>query len=215
VTDGDLSDPGFARMWTRGRRLMDARGAAEHRRRLLASLVGRVVEVGAGDGANFDRYPTEVEEVVAVEPERHLREAAVAAAGRAPVPVRVKPGTAAALPVPDGWADAVVFSLVLCTVPDQAAALAEARRVLAPGGQLRVYEHVHAEGGPLRLLLAAADRSGIWPRFGGGCHPARDTVAAIGAAGFHVADLSRFRFRPGPLTPGIPFVLGAAHQAEA
>jgi SAM-dependent methyltransferase len=202
--------PLFARGWARERKCMDARGGAGHRDRLLAGLAGRVVEVGAGDGANFPRYPAAVTEVLAVEPEPHLRELATAAAPDAPVPVTVQAGTADELPVADGWADAVVFSLVLCSVPDQARALAEARRVLRPGGEVRFYEHVQARGGPLRVALTVADRSGLWPVIGGGCHPARDTESAIRAAGFTVEDVDRFRFRSASLAPAIPFVLGRA-----
>lgn len=79
-----------------------------------------------------------------------------------PVPVRVEPGTADALPLEDESVDAVLASLVLCTVPDQAAPLAEARRVLRQGGELRFYEHVHARKQPLRGFLEVAYRSRIW-----------------------------------------------------
>ena len=80
--------------------------------------------------------------------------------------------------------DAAVASLVLCSVPDQHRALAELRRVLRPGGELRFYEHVIPSCQPRRLLLQAADHSGLWPKIAGGCHPARDTGAAIERAGF-------------------------------
>jgi ubiquinone/menaquinone biosynthesis C-methylase UbiE len=210
VPGGDVRNPFFARTWPRGREWMDEHGARAHRERLVAGLTGRVVEVGAGDGANFALYPATVGEVLATEPEPQLREQASAAARSAPVPVTVGAGTADGLPVDDGWADAVVCSLVLCTVPDQDAALEEARRVLRPGGELRFFEHVHADGGVLRLVLAVADRSGVWPRLAGGCHPARDTEGAIRAAGFAVADVDRFRFRAAPVGPSVPFVLGRA-----
>src|SRR4051812_39255270 len=113
---------------------MDARGAAAHRRALVAGLRGRVVEVGAGDGAHFAHYRARVTGVGALEPEPLLRRAAEEAAAAAPVPVRVQPGLADRIPLAGGAADAVVCSLVLCTVPDPAAALREARRVLRPGG---------------------------------------------------------------------------------
>jgi ubiquinone/menaquinone biosynthesis C-methylase UbiE len=210
VAGEDVRSPFFARTWPKGRTWMDEHGAREHRRRMLGGLAGRVVEVGAGDGANFALYPPAVTEVLAAEPEPQLREQAVAAARTAPVPVTVSGGTAEALPVEDGWADALVFSLVLCTVPDQDAALEEARRVVRPGGELRFFEHVQADGGPLRLLLTVADRSTLWPRLAGGCHPSRDTEAAIRAAGFTVSDVDRFRFRAAPVGPAVPFVLGRA-----
>ncbi len=134
--------PLFARFYARCAPHEDGRGGTEHRRELLAGLSGRVVEVGAGIGSNFAHYPAAVTEVVAVEPEPYLRAKAEHAATAATVKVRVVEGLADALPLADGEADAGVASLVLCSVPDQAEALAELRRVIRPGGELRFYEHV-------------------------------------------------------------------------
>ena len=208
----DINHPFFVRLYRRNRRMAVARGETEHRRRVLAGLAGRVVEPGAGDGANFALYPADVTEVVAVEPEPRLRAQAAKVARATSVPVRVEPGTAEGLPLEDGSMDAVVASLVLCTVPDQRAALAEARRVLRPGGELRFYEHVQAHGQPLKTILAAADRSRLWPALGGGCHPARRTLEAISAAGFVVERCERFGFSPSPLIPTIPHILGVARR---
>lgn len=194
-------------MWLRAAPAMDARGAAEHRARLLEGLQGVVVEVGAGAGSNFAHYPDAVTRVIAVEPDETLLAAAQAAAGPR---IEVSEGVAEALPLGDGEADAVVMSLVLCTVPEPATALAEARRVLRPGGELRFYEHVIPHGGAARLGAVLADRSGLWPALAGGCHPARDTEASIRAAGFEVTTRERFPFRGSALSPPIPFVLGTA-----
>ncbi|WBB71792.1 methyltransferase domain-containing protein [Micromonospora sp. WMMD1128] len=205
-----FSHPIFARQFARASVAMDAIGVAAHRRRLVAGLRGRVVEVGAGNGRNLSHYPPAVTRVLAVEPEPLLRALAHAAGAAAEVPVTVAAGLAEALPVADGAADAVVFSLVLCSVPDQAVALREARRVLRPGGELRFYEHVVASTRGLRRAQRLADRT-LWPLFCAGCHTGRDTVAAIRAAGFTVTELDRFRFpERGIPVPASPHVLGAA-----
>jgi ubiquinone/menaquinone biosynthesis C-methylase UbiE len=190
----------------------DRRGARDHRRQLLARLSGRVVEVGAGNGLNFAHYPDTVDQVIAIEPEPTLRAAAEDAAAGASVRVTVQPGNADSLPLGDGEVDAAVASLVLCSVPDQARALAELRRVIKPGGELRFYEHVIADRQPKRALLKLADSSGFWPAVAGGCHVARDTGAAIEAAGFTIERSDRFMFSAGALEPSIPHILGIARR---
>lgn len=211
----DIEHPRFARMYLKVSKRMDRRGASEHRERLLEGLSGRVAEVGAGNGLNFAHYPETVTEVIAVEPEPTLRAAAAQAAAAAPVTVSVRAGTADALPLGDGEMDAAVASLVLCSVPDQAHALAELHRVLRPGGELRFYEHVIAKRQPKRAILQFADRSGLWPKLAGGCHPARDTAAAIEAAGFEIERCERFGFKACALEPNIPHILGVARRKDA
>jgi SAM-dependent methyltransferase len=206
----DIPRPRFARMYLKAGPRIDRRGAADHRRLLLDGLAGRVVEIGAGSGLNFAHYPATVTDVLAIEPEPTLRAAAERAAIAAPVPVTVSEGTAEALPVAEGEMDAAVASLVLCSVPDQARALAEIRRVLRPGGELRFYEHVIAERQPMRAMLQLADRSRLWPALCGGCHPARDTAAAIEAAGLTIERCERFGFRASALEPSVPHILGVA-----
>jgi SAM-dependent methyltransferase len=212
TTTTDIPRPRFARMYLKVAARADRRGAAEHRRRLLQDLAGRVLEVGAGNGLNVAHYPPTVTDVVAIEPEPTLRAIAQQAAAGAPVPVTVRAGTADALPLADGEMDAAVASLVLCSVPDQARALAELHRVLRPGGELRFYEHVIARCQPKRAILQLADHSGLWPAIGGGCHPARDTGAAIEAAGFTIERCERFGFRASALEPSVPHILGIARR---
>jgi ubiquinone/menaquinone biosynthesis C-methylase UbiE len=206
----DIPHPRFARWYIKCAGQAEARGAAEHRQRMLEGLSGRVVEVGAGHGLNFAYYPQSVTEVVAIEPEPTLRAAAERAASAAPVPVTVRPGTAESLPFAEGEMDGAVASLMLCSVPNQGRALAEMRRVLRPGGELRFYEHVIATRQPLRGFLRFLDRSGIWPKLAAGCHPDRDTRAAIESAGFAIERCERFGFAAGPLQPQIPHILGVA-----
>jgi SAM-dependent methyltransferase len=207
----DFEHPRFARIYPRAAARADERGAAAHRQRLVEGLSGRVVEVGAGNGRNFTHYPETVTEVVAIEPEPNLR--ALAAAAPSAVPVTVLDGFADALPFADGELDAAVVSLVLCSVPDQARALAELRRVLRPGGELRFYEHVLAEREPKRSFSRLADRTGLWPKLAAGCHLARETDAAIAAAGFAIERCERLQFRGAALEPRLTYVLGCATRA--
>ena len=191
-----MRNPLFARYFDRCGARLEERGGREIRGELLAGLSGRVIEVGAGTGLNFPRYPVSVREVVAVEPEPYLRGRAAAAAAGAPVPVRVTDGTAAELPAAGGEFDAVVVSGVLCSVGDVPAALAEFSRVLRPGGQLRFWEHVRSRDPAYARFQRAADLA--WPRLMGGCHVHRDTLAAIGRV-FTVEACRGFRFPPSAL----------------
>jgi SAM-dependent methyltransferase len=200
--------PRFARMYTDVSAESERRGGTGHRRRLLAGLAGTVIEIGAGHGLNFAHYSAGVTDVLAVEPDDTLRRLAERAAAEAPVPVRVVAGHADALPAGDAGADNAVTSLVLCTVPDPARALAEIRRVLVPGGRLRYYEHVRSDG--VKGVLEDAVRP-LWTRMAGGCHPNRRTSDGIRAAGFVVEDEDRFSWRPVRLSPASDHVIGRAH----
>lgn len=206
-----VDHPLFARIYMRMTSARRSRGEDEHRERLLAGLAGRVIEVGAGNGLNFPLYPPEVDSVIAVEPERLLREAALREAESAPVEIEVVAGLAASLPVPDASQDAAIASLVLCSVSDQEQALAELRRVLKPGGELRFYEHV-VSNKPLAARLQRLADATFWPRIAGGCHMARDTGSAIEAAGFSVERIERFPFSPGAVVPSLPHILGVARR---
>jgi hypothetical protein len=139
--------PLFARCYARVGHLMDAE-IADHRRRLLAGLTGRVLEVGAGNGLNFPHYPATVTEV---------------------------------------------------------------DRVLRPGGRLRFYEHVRAEDPRLARWQDRLERP--WGWVVGGCHPNRDTVAAITAAGLQVIQLDRFDLQAMPPLAR-PHVLGVAERGS-
>ena len=208
---GFKEHPIFARLYIKGSGEAEKRGQAQHRRDTLAGLTGRVLEMGCGNGLNFEHYPDSVDEVVGMEPEPTMRAAALEAARRAPVTVNVIDGVADALPVEDESFDAAVVSLVLCSVPDQARALAELRRVLRPGGELRFYEHVQAITQPGAAMLTFAEKT-FWPRVGGGCHPARRTGEAIARAGFEIEECRRFGFKAATFMPTIPHILGRARR---
>lgn len=205
----EINNPLFARFFHRFCGRDRDTGERELRRELLAGARGRVIEVGAGNGINFEHYPPGVSELVAVEPEPYLRAQAEKAAQRAPVPTQVTKGTAAALELETGSADVLVVCGVLCSVSDQAAALAEFRRVLRPGGELRFYEHV----GSRRAGFARWQRlvDGVWSRLMGGCHTDRNTLAAITDAGFTVERCRGFGFPPHAIWyPVAPRILGVA-----
>jgi ubiquinone/menaquinone biosynthesis C-methylase UbiE len=208
MSQATVKHPLFARVYTRVAPGLDKKGGAEHRDELLAGLTGRVIEVGAGLGSNFEHYPDTVEEVVAVEPEPYLRDKAAEAAARAPVKITIVDGVADRLPAGDGEFNAGVASLVLCSVPDQRAALAELHRVIRSGGELRFYEHVadrSRKGRAHRVI------DPVYTRMSGGCHLTRDTGAAIEEAGFRIERSRRFPFPPGFFA--LPHILGRARRS--
>jgi SAM-dependent methyltransferase len=211
VSRDPVHHPLFARFYARVSVTAETRlGMAGVRDRLLAGLSGRVLEIGAGNGLNFAHYPGTVSEVVAIEPERLLRQLAVEAALRSEVPVDVVPGAAEALPVKSEAFDAVVLSLVLCSVRDVPRALGEVRRVLRPGGVVRFFEHGRGGGRAMTFTQRALDRT-VWPPLNGGCHVSRDAVAALRDAGFELGPQRRVMMpEKGPVLPTSYCVLGTA-----
>jgi ubiquinone/menaquinone biosynthesis C-methylase UbiE len=189
-------------------------GGIELRRRLLASLRGRVIDVGAGDGRSFEHYPRTVTEVLAVEPDPNARAKAGERVEGAAVPVEIVDGIAEALPAADGAFDAAVVMGLLCSLPDPAAALAELKRVLKPGGELRFWEHVRSEHAVFRGLQRACDAL-FWTRALGGCETTRNTEAAIHAAGFEMVALDHGFHSSSWLTiTSAPYIVGVARVAD-
>jgi SAM-dependent methyltransferase len=190
---GAVDNPFFARMWiamsSRERRFMK-----RLRQENLAGLSGRVLEIGAGTGTNFEFYPETVTEVVAVEPELRLAALAQQAAARAPVPVTVRTESAEHFDSEDVF-DAVVCSLVLCSVEDPENVLRQMYSRLRPGGELRYFEHVASLGwrGRVQVFLDAA----CWPWISGNCHAHRHTEESIAGAGFQVTGARRLLMLPG------------------
>ncbi|MFC5746729.1 methyltransferase domain-containing protein [Actinomadura rugatobispora] len=208
MTD-DLRHPVFARLYPRLDAAAARIGGDAHRDELLAGASGRVLELGAGHGANFAHYPGGVTEVVAVEPEPALRARAVAAAAQAPVPVAVRAGVAERLDLDDASFDVAVVSLVLCSVRNPVRALAELRRVLRPGGELRYYEHVRGDTTGMVTFQKYADV--VWPYVAAGCHVSRPTDEWIASCGFTVRRERRFAFPASRLpNPASPHVIGVA-----
>jgi ubiquinone/menaquinone biosynthesis C-methylase UbiE len=190
----DLMGASMERKWMGGRR-----------RRLLAGASGAVLEIGGGTGANLAHYRN-VDRVIVAEPDPFMRKRLDQKLADARVPVEVSAAGAETLPFPDGSFDTVVSTLVLCTVPDQEVALDEVRRVLRPGGRLLFIEHVRAAGSTARWQ----DRvEPLWGRLLGGCHPNRDTVAAIEEAGFEIETFESFH-PPVFLSSLTPHVQGSA-----
>lgn len=206
AADTDQPHPLTARLWERMASTMEAKGADRFRAEMLAGARGSVLELGAGNGANFRHYPDTVERVLAVEPEPYLRERAAEAAARASIPIEVVPGLAEHLPAGEDEFDVAVACMVLCSVSDLPGALQELRRVLRPGGQLRFWEHVRARDRLFGMMQRAWDVPWV-PLSGWGCHTARDTHGAITAAGFEIQNVRRFGWRTG--------ILDWAHTPQA
>lgn len=205
-----LDNPFFARLWT----VMSSRESAmlrELRKENLAGLTGRVLEVGAGIGTNFGLYPASVREVVALEPEVHMVDAARRAAASASVPVTVIASTVETLGDIEPF-DAVVCSLVLCSVGDPDHVLRQVNALLKPGGELRFLEHVAVDGlrGGLQKLADAT----VWPHISGNCHTHRDTERSIVDAGLVIETSRKDRQFPAWLpTPVAEVSIGRARKA--
>jgi SAM-dependent methyltransferase len=197
----------FAALYDRIMAPAEEAGLAELRAEVCAGARGRVLELGAGTGLNLPHYPhDDLEALVLTEPEAPMaRRLEDRAAGAAPS-VQVVRAPAERLPFADDSFDTVVSTLVLCTVRDPAATLAEIRRVLAPGGSLRLLEHVRS-GDPRRARTQ--DRvQPVWRFVAGGCHCNRATPELLSAAGYRT-QLRDHHFPKAP--PWVqPLVVGTA-----
>ena len=166
------------------------------RERVVGAAEGRVLELGAGSGLNLPLYGAGVREVLALEPSAQLRR--IAARRPAAVPTHWLDASAEALPLEDASVDTVVTTWTLCTIPDAERALAEAQRVLRPGGRLLFVEHGRA---PEPSVARWQDRlDPYWGRIAGGCHLNRPIDRLIADAGFRLTALSSERSLPGPAT---------------
>jgi SAM-dependent methyltransferase len=155
------------------------------RAKVVPQAAGRVLELGIGMGLNLGFYdPAKVTGVTGVDPAAELRAAALAAPRDPRLVVDVRDGTAEALPFEDKSFDTVVCTFTLCSVHGPAAALAEARRVLKPGGAFLFCEHGLAPDAGVARWQRRIEP--VWKRIAGGCHLTRPVTSAIQAAGFTV-----------------------------
>ena len=207
MSSNTVDNPFFARVWMFISR-HEPEIVATWRRENLAGLTGRVLEVGAGTGSNFPLYPDTVTEVVAVEPERRLTRIAQTAAASASVPVTVTASTIESLDASEPF-DAVVCSLVLCSVDKPDSVLQQLLSLLRPGGELRYLEHIASSG--WRAQLQRLADATVWPRLAGNCHTHRHTERAIADAGFRIETARRdWQLPPWVPIPSTEVAIGRA-----
>jgi len=178
-------------------RFMDATEEACLRRwrgELLADLEGDVLELGAGTGANLPHHPRDLSRLVLTEPDKHMRRQLEARARERRPDAEVTPASASALPFADASFDAVVSTLVLCSVPELDTTLREVWRVLKPGGRFLFLEHVAAAPGTGRRRLQRVVDP-LWRRVADGCRLTRDTERAMLDAGFTLERIERESLR--------------------
>lgn len=184
---------------------------AELRRRQLSRARGRVLEIGGGTGANLAHYPGTIDELIVTEPDEAMRARAERRLRLEPREATLVAAAAEALPFADDSFDTVVCTVVLCTVPDQPSALAEIRRVLRPGGQLLFAEHVRSPDPGRARWQDRLERP--WRVVASGCHPNRDTRAALVGAGFDV-EVTEEGELPGLPRLVRPYIAGVATLPE-
>jgi ubiquinone/menaquinone biosynthesis C-methylase UbiE len=171
---------GFSALYDRLFKATEEAGLRQMRRELVAAAKGRTIELGAGTGANVELYPGAVEELVLAEPDPHMTKRLREKLTEWGSAAQVVEAPAERLPLDDSSFDTAVVTLVLCTVPDPQAALAEVARVLKPGGRLLFIEHVRSQEQGLARWQDRLERP--WRFLGDGCHCNRDTVATIEAS---------------------------------
>jgi ubiquinone/menaquinone biosynthesis C-methylase UbiE len=201
---------GFSALYDRCFKAAEDAGLRDMRREVTAGARGRVLELGAGTGLNLELYPLDVSDLTLVEPDPHMVKQLrnrVAELGSAAQVVEA-PGEK--LPFGNDTFDTVVVTLVLCTVPDPTATLAEIKRVLKPDGQFLFMEHVRSDSPDLAKWQDRLEKP--WRFLGDGCHCNRDTESAIKAAGFEMSDVEHPEL---PKAPPIvrPMATGSARLA--
>jgi SAM-dependent methyltransferase len=197
----------FTALYDRGLKATEEAGLREMRHQVLAGASGRTVDVGAGTGVNVELFPPAVTELVLAEPDPHMLRKLRPKLSEVSRDAAVVQAPAEELPFEDDSFDTAVFTLVLCTVPDPQAALAEAARVLRPGGKLLFVEHVRAEEPGLARWQDRLERP--WRFLADGCHCNRNTLATLAASRFELGAVEHDRT---PKAPPIvsPLIRGRA-----
>jgi ubiquinone/menaquinone biosynthesis C-methylase UbiE len=197
----------FAGVYDRMVKGSEEAGFTDMRRDLLAGASGRTIDIGAGTGVNLPLYPPQVTGLVLVEPDPHMAKRMRRKLAKAGSKAEMLEAPAERLPFEDSSFDTAVFTLVLCTIPDPAAALAEAARVLKPGGRVLFLEHVRSDEPGLARWQDRLEKP--WRFCGDGCHCNRETVATIEASPLTLERVERDRL---PKAPPIvsPLVRGSA-----
>ena len=201
----DPSHPLFARIYDPATALIERTILRPHRNYLVADLDGAVLDLGAGTGAMFPYFAdtTSSTTLHAIEPDPHMRGQAAAKARSLDLDIDLRDAGAESLPYPDDSFDAVIASMVFCTIPDFEAALSEVTRVLKPGGEFRFLEHVIDDGWRARLQSLFAP---LWKRVAGGCHLTRQSASLFAAErSLDVVEIDRLNLG---VTPVRPFVRG-------
>lgn len=196
--------PVFTQVYRFIARAEDSGTVGAARSEIGQSLSGRLLIVGLGPAEDLHHLPASVTEVVGIEPSASMRRAAQSAVTKASMPVEIVDAVGEDLPLPDNSVDSVLFAYVLCSVDDPDRVVAEALRVLRPGGVIAVLEHVSAESGWMRRAQRFA--SPVWPWIAGGCRCDRNTRAVFEAAGLDVAGLRDTVLTPVP--PVAPALIG-------
>lgn len=201
----------FAAVYDRMLAGVERAGLHERRADLLTTARGRVLEIGAGTGANVSLYGPDVETLMLAEPEAPMARRLARRVSQGSHPAHIIRAPAEGLPFPDASFDTVVSTLVLCTVKDPQSALAEMRRVLRPGGRLLFIEHVRSD--QPRLAVWQDRLNGLNRIIGHGCNCNRATLESIRAAGFRVARIERGRL---PKAPAFlrPMIAGVAENGD-
>jgi ubiquinone/menaquinone biosynthesis C-methylase UbiE len=202
----------FSALYDRAFEASEEAGLRQMRSELLKGARGRVLEIGAGTGLNLELYPHEgLDSLTVTEPDPHMYKQLRERAAKVCAGADLVQAGAEDLPFEDDSFDTAVVTLVLCTVPDQPAALREISRVLKPGGQLLFLEHVRSNQRDLAKWQDRLEKP--WRFLGDGCHCNRDTETGLRAAGFELGNVEHPEL---PKAPSIvkPMVRGQAANAN-